>query len=223
MATEFFSAKHTAGLGDAAVYFIFFDTSQGAGVNLRTFDFNDGSWKATKAACTTPELFGTEKTDPGDADESIYVASTDLSNMNGTTTPLKVLVQVVHDLATDEIISESEFVIVNGAIVEQTGDSFARVGAPAGASISADVAAIPTVMVGTNNAALAATALSTAQWTNARAVYLDELLAANLPADVDALLARLTAARAVLLDNLVRLDALISTRARPTDLRVEAP
>lgn len=39
-------------------------------------------------------------------------------------------------------------------------------------------------MVGTNNAALAATALSTVQWTNARAAFLDELAAANLPTDV---------------------------------------
>jgi len=35
--------------------------------------------------------------------------------------------------------------------------------------------------------ALAATALSTANWTNARAGYLDELAAANIPADVDAI------------------------------------
>jgi len=45
-----------------------------------------------------------------------------------------------------------------------------------------------TDMRGTDNAALAATALSTATWTNARAGYLDELNAPNLPADVDAIL-----------------------------------
>jgi len=44
-----------------------------------------------------------------------------------------------------------------------------------------------TDMRGTDNAALAATALSTATWTNARAGYLDELAAANLPADIAAL------------------------------------
>ena len=44
-----------------------------------------------------------------------------------------------------------------------------------------------TDMRGTDNAALAATALSTAQWTNARAGYLGELDAPNLPADVAAL------------------------------------
>ena len=42
---------------------------------------------------------------------------------------------------------------------------------------------------GTDNAALAATALTDATWTDARAGYLDELAAANMPADLDAVLA----------------------------------
>ena len=97
----------------------------------------------------------------------------------------------------------------------QTGDNFARIGAPAGASIAADIADVPTVaemnartqptadyfdpaadavanvtlvattttntdMVGTDSAALASVC------TEAR---LAELAAANLPADVDAILA----------------------------------
>jgi len=61
------------------------------------------------------------------------------------------------------------------------------------------IALIPTTaMRGTDNAALAATALSTTQWTNAlatalgnytaaRAGYLDELAAANIPTDIDGL------------------------------------
>lgn len=57
-------------------------------------------------------------------------------------------------------------------------------------------------MRGTDNAALAATALSTAVWTAARAGYLDELAAANIPADIDTLLSRLTALRAGYLDEL---------------------
>lgn len=50
---------------------------------------------------------------------------------------------------------------------------------------------VNTDMVGTDNAALAATALSTANWTAARAGYLDELAAANLPADIDTILTRI--------------------------------
>jgi len=46
-----------------------------------------------------------------------------------------------------------------------------------------------TDMRGTDSAALAATALSDATWTDARAGYLDELAAANLPADIDNILA----------------------------------
>ncbi|MEA3281798.1 MAG: hypothetical protein U9Q68_04435, partial [Euryarchaeota archaeon] len=45
------------------------------------------------------------------------------------------------------------------------------------------------VMRGTDSAALAATALTDVTWTDARAGYLDELAAANLPADLDAVLA----------------------------------
>lgn len=45
-------------------------------------------------------------------------------------------------------------------------------------------------MRGTDSAALAATALSIANWTTERAGYLDELAAANLPADIDAVKAK---------------------------------
>ena len=63
----------------------------------------------------------------------------------------------------------------------QTGDSFARLGAPAGASVSADIADLPTVaefeartLVAAGYAP-AATALSSVQWTAARAAKLDWL------------------------------------------------
>jgi len=55
-------------------------------------------------------------------------------------------------------------------------------------NITVPVVTTNTDMVGTDNAALAATALSTATYTAARAGYMDELAAANLPADVDAIL-----------------------------------
>ena len=47
-----------------------------------------------------------------------------------------------------------------------------------------DTAPLGTAMRGTDNAALAATALTDATWTDARAGYLDELAAANLPTDI---------------------------------------
>jgi len=66
-------------------------------------------------------------------------------------------------------------------------------------------------MRGTDNAALAATALSTAIWTAARAGYLDELNAPNIPADIDTLLTRITAAVAL---------ASVCTEARLAELDV---
>ncbi len=47
-----------------------------------------------------------------------------------------------------------------------------------------------TIMRGTDSAALAATALTNATWTDARAGYLNELGSANIPADVDAIKAK---------------------------------
>jgi hypothetical protein len=51
-----------------------------------------------------------------------------------------------------------------------------------------DTTTTNTDMRGTDSAALAATALTDATWTDARAGYLDELAAANIPADIDAIL-----------------------------------
>lgn len=80
----------------------------------------------------------------------------------------------------------------------QTGDSFARLGAPAGVSVSADIAAINAYVDELES-----------RLTAARAGYLDELAAGNIPTDlaaisvyVDELETRLTAARAGYLDNL---------------------
>lgn len=60
-----------------------------------------------------------------------------------------------------------------------------------------DTTTVNTDMEGTDNAALAATALTDATWTDARAAFLDELAAANIPADIDTLLGRVTAAVAL--------------------------
>lgn len=127
----------------------------------------------------------------------------------------------------------------------QTGDSFARIGAPIAASISADLVVIDNFVdnlesrltaaragyldnLSAGAVALAATALTNATWTDAkagylnhsistidtnvdtlltritaaRAGYLDELAAANIPADIDTLLTRISAARAGYLDEL---------------------
>lgn len=63
---------------------------------------------------------------------------------------------------------------------KQTGDTYARLGLPAGASIAADLAVINGYV----------DSLET-RLTAARAGYLDELGSANIPADIDALLTRI--------------------------------
>lgn len=55
--------------------------------------------------------------------------------------------------------------------------------------------------------------------TSARAGYLDELAAANIPGDIDTLVTRLSSARAGLLDNLSYLDQAISSISADTDIK----
>ncbi len=110
MATKEFSTLATAG---RTVYFRFMDLS-----NSKIFDFDDDAWETNLAACTTPKLSATEKTDVGDADESIFVASYDMTNLNSTATEMRVLVQAVDDLGTDEIISTGSFSIISGSDAE---------------------------------------------------------------------------------------------------------
>lgn len=74
-----------------------------------------------------------------------------------------------------------------------------------------------TDMRGTDSAALAATALSNVTWTDARGGYLDELAAANIPADLDAVLADTNELQTDLTDG-GRLDLLIDAIKAETDL-----
>ena len=121
MATEYLTAKHTAGL---TVYFRFIDPS-----NDKVFDFNDDTWAANVGAATTPKLSGTEKTDFGDADQSYYIGSYDFSDLNATTTAIEIIIQAMDDLATDEIITEAEAFVVSGVLLIRT-DALAAIGTP---------------------------------------------------------------------------------------------
>jgi len=109
MATEYFSVVHTAG---KTVYFRFMDPSDGT-----VFDFDDDAWEVNLAACTTPKLAATERTDLGDADESTYVAGTDLTDMYNTAAAKQFVVQAVDDLATDEVIATAGFLVSSGTRV----------------------------------------------------------------------------------------------------------
>lgn len=121
MATEYFTVMH---LASKTVYFRLFDPS-----NDEVFDFDDDSWKANLAACTDPKLAATEKTDFGDADESLYTASDDLSDVYSTATAKMFIVQAVDDLATDEIIATADIWIMSGAVIggNTTGTSIVTI------------------------------------------------------------------------------------------------
>lgn len=107
------------------------------------------------------------------------------------------------------------------ASVAQTGDAFARLGAPAAASIAADLLAIDNFVDELESRLTAAragyldnlSAGAVALASVCTAGRLGELDAANLPADIDTLIARLTAARATNLDNLdAAITAIMTTQ-----------
>lgn len=98
--------KHLIG---KSIYFRFVNPLTG-----EVFDFDSNSWAANLGAAVQPKLAATENTDVGDADESLYVASVELDDLNSGNTPMKVLVQAVEDLATDELLVEAEITITAG-------------------------------------------------------------------------------------------------------------
>ena len=107
--------------------------------------------------------------------------------------------------------------IATGTHNPQSGDTYTRLGAPAGASIAADLLVIDNFVDELES-----------RLTAVRAGYLDELAAANLPTDitniiayVDELETRLSAARAGYLDNLsggaVALDSTVAKTGADSD------
>lgn len=96
MAVEYLRTTQEAGI---TVYFRLVRSSDDY-----VFDFDDDTWKADVASCTDPKLAASENTDVGDADESEYKATLDLSAVNASPDSLSVLIQVVKDAATDELL-----------------------------------------------------------------------------------------------------------------------
>ena len=109
MAVEYFTVEHTNAV---TVYFRFLDPS-----DLSVYDFDDDTWKVNLAACTDPKLAAVENTDMGDANESLYVASYDLATIYNAAPVKSFVVQAVDDLATDEVISQTELTISSGVRV----------------------------------------------------------------------------------------------------------
>lgn len=92
-------------------------------VDDKVFDFDDDTWEANLAACADPKLAATEKTDVGDAANSLYTALLDLAILNDTDTPMQVVVQAMDDLGTDVILSWLGFWIANGQMLGKSAAS----------------------------------------------------------------------------------------------------
>ena len=107
--TEAFSVIHTA---SKTVFAYFMRAADGW-----ILDKHDKTFKVNRAACTQPKWQATERTDFGDADESLYAVSFDMTDLRKTNPKQEFLVQWVDDLATDEIIDTEAFYVANGQII----------------------------------------------------------------------------------------------------------
>ncbi len=99
--TEAFSVLHTAG---KTVFAYFMRAADGY-----ILDKSGKKWKVNLAACTQAKWQATERTDLGDADESLYAISFDLMDLRDRNPKQEFLIQWVDDLATDEIIDTESF------------------------------------------------------------------------------------------------------------------
>jgi len=187
--TEQLAVQHTAGVN---VFFYIFDASVGAGANMGTFDWDDGAWETSLGACTTPKLAATEKTDAGDADESLYVASCNLATVYNTATAKVFIVQAMEDLAADTIVARMEVWIAAGVRIEPadvlkwasgnvTPGAIPNAAADAAGGLPVSDAGgldIDTLLARLDAAistrAPAGTALSNATWTDAKATYITQ-------------------------------------------------
>lgn len=111
MASKVFTVRHTAG---KTVYFRVLRLS-----DRKVFDFDDNTWETNLAACTNPKAAATENTDFGDATDSLYWASINLTNLNNETdVPYDMIVQAVDDDTDDTVIAESHISVTNGFLQE---------------------------------------------------------------------------------------------------------
>ena len=107
--TEAFSVIHTA---SKTVFAYFMRAADGW-----ILDKSGKTFRVDRAACAQPKWQATERTDLGDADESLYAIPFDLTDLNRGNPRKEFLIQWTDDLATDEIIDTEAFFVANGQIV----------------------------------------------------------------------------------------------------------
>jgi hypothetical protein len=90
--TEYFSIQHTA---TQTVTMRIMQMADGW-----IYDHADATFKANATLCTTPDIPCTERTDLGDATNSQYVATVDMTQINNDRRPVQYLVQFRDDTPT---------------------------------------------------------------------------------------------------------------------------
>ena len=106
MAIETFSVLHTLG---KTVYAYIMRSSDGFILGSA-----DNVFAANVAAADTPKHAATERTDLGDATDSLYTVNLELANLNTDPQPLEFVLQFRDDLGTDEIIDTTAFRVAAG-------------------------------------------------------------------------------------------------------------
>jgi len=106
---------------------------------------------------------------------------TQLGDSAQSLTDLKDFADAGYDPATHK--AQSDLIYIHGTALTETDGQLAA-GFKKLFDVATPLLVASDVMRGTDSAALAATALTDATWTDARAGYLDELAAANLPTDI---------------------------------------
>lgn len=145
-------------------------------------------------ATYTPNVADWDEVTAGAAASQGLYQLTTLTTDTDTTGPL---------LYVAKTASSKAFIGSIKVVANEEVDTFGRIGAPSGASISADI----------QTRAPSATALSTVQWTNTRATNLDNLdalVSSRAPASTALSTVQWTNTRATNLDNL---DATVSSRS----------
>lgn len=113
MATEVFTTLHNS---SRTVYFRFLDLRNPLSPQL--WDATNTVWNdPANVAAGAEKISATEIASAGDGDESSYVASVDLSDLYNSAEPIELLVQVVDDLVTDELISTISVWVAGGELV----------------------------------------------------------------------------------------------------------
>jgi hypothetical protein len=219
-----------SGVTDQYIYFVCVDAT-----DLKTRETGVTGWSvyrsrngAAAAAMTTPTINQVDATNmPGVyellLDEDMTIAAGNDSeemcfHIEATgIAPVTRVIELYRPKITAGntlgVASDGDCVKVNtlDGHTAQTGDNYARLGAPAGASIAADLVVIDNFVDELES-----------RLTAARAGYLDELAAAAIPADIDTLLTRLSAARAGYLDNLSAGAVALASALATVDTNVDA-